>query len=160
MSDKQQISQEEKNEHLENLRKSQHLNQKLQNAYNKYGEENFLIEKITFENLTKEELNEQEIYYIEYYNSWEKGYNLSRGGMGGDTRPKLTFEQFCFAYFGNIKYQGMTNRTGRYLGVDSSCIAALVKKKSYDYFREKAEQLKKEQKEKYVKDFEEKNEYK
>lgn len=145
-----------KNEHFEKLKENRHPNPKLQNVYNKYGKENFLIEKITFENLSKEELNEQEIYYIDYYNSYEKGYNLTRGGTGGDTKSKLNFDQFCFAYFGNTNYQGMTNRTGRYLGVDSACIAAIAKKKSYDYFREKAELLEDAEKQRYLKDFEEK----
>lgn len=145
-----------KNEHLEKLKENQHPNPKLQNAYNKYGEKNFSIEKITFENLSKEELNKQEIYYIDYYNSWERGYNLTRGGTGGDTKSKLNFEQFCFAYFGNIKYQGMTNRTGRFLGVDSACIAAIAKGRSYDYFREKAKSLEEVEKEKYLRDFEDK----
>ena len=48
-----------KNEHFEKLKENRHPNPKLQNAYNKYGKENFSIEKITFENLSKEELNKQ-----------------------------------------------------------------------------------------------------
>lgn len=145
-----------KREHLLKLEENRHPNPKLQNAYNKYGLENFTIQKIQFDDITKEELNKQEIYYIKKYNSFENGYNLTEGGTGGDTKSKLNFEEYCFAYFGNLKYKGMTNRTGNFLGVDSSCISAIVRGKSYDKFREKAEKLSLEEKEKYIKDFEEK----
>lgn len=145
-----------KAEHLLKLKENRHPNPKLQNAYNKYGLENFTIQKIQFDDITKEELNEQEIYYIKKYNSFESGYNLTEGGAGGDTKSKLNFDEYCFAYFGNLKYKGMTNRTGKFLGVDSSCISAIVRGKSYDRFRERAEALSQEEKEKYIKIFEEK----
>lgn len=146
-----------KNEHLLKLSENRHPNPKLQAAYNYYKSENFYFEKITYENLTKEELDNMEIYYIKYYDSFgEHGYNLTEGGTGGDTRSKLTFDQFCFAYFGNKKYKGMTNRTGEFLGVDSSCISAIVRDKSYDTFREQALQLAPEIKDTFIEDFEQK----
>lgn len=145
-----------KGEHFLKLKENRHPNVKLQNAYNKYGLENFSIQKIQFDDLSKEELDEQEIYYIKKYNSFNNGYNLTEGGTGGDTKSKLNFEDYCFAYFGNLRYKGMTNRTGNYLGVDSSCISAIVRGKSYDKFRELAEKLTEEEKNKYIKDFEEK----
>ena len=148
--------QRRKNEHLFKLSQNIHPNPKLQNAYNKYGLESFEIQKIQFDDISKEELDEQEVYYIKKYNSYEEGYNLTEGGTGGDTRSKLDFDQFCFAYFGNLKYDGMTTRTGKYLGVDSSCISAIRARKSYDSFRQRAEQLSEEEKEKYLLNFEEK----
>lgn len=144
-----------KGEHFSKLEYNEHPNPKLQSAYNKYGKENFSIQKIQFDDITKEELDEQEIYYIRKYDSYNNGYNLTEGGTGGDLRSKLSFEQFCFAYFGNLKYDGMTTRTGKYLNIDSSCISAIRAKKSYDAFREKAEKLSEEEKEKYIKTFEE-----
>ena len=118
----------------------------MQSAYNKYGEESFQITKITYEDITKKELDEQEIYYIKKYNSFHNGYNLTEGGTGGDLRSKLNFDQFCFAYFGNKKYDGMTNKTGKYLKVDSSCIATIKREESYDKFRERALALPEEEK--------------
>lgn len=143
-----------KQEHLSKLKENRHPNIKLQAAFNKYGEENFIIEKIAFDNITKEELDQCEINYIKQYDSFQNGYNLTEGGTGGDTKSKLNFEQFCFAYFGNNKYAGMTSRTGRYLNVDSSCISALTKGKSYDKFREQALKLPQEEKEEYILKFE------
>lgn len=49
-------------------------------ALRKYGPENFSWE-IIHDNIDNiDELNEFEIYYICYYNSFEKGYNLTLGG--------------------------------------------------------------------------------
>lgn len=143
-----------KAEHFLKLRENRHPNKKLQNSFNKYGEENFVIEKITYENLTKAELDEMEKYYIKKYDSFKNGFNLTMGGTGGDTKSKLDFEKYCFAYFGNTKYKGMTMKTGNALGVDSSCISAIVNKKSYDAFREIAENLSNEEKDRYIKEFE------
>jgi len=54
---------------------------KLSFAIKKYGVENFKIETIdTADSL--EDLNNKEIYWIEYYNSMKNGYNLSSGGNG------------------------------------------------------------------------------
>lgn len=143
-----------KNEHLSRLKQNNHINSKLQNSWNKYGEENFVIEKIQYDNISKEELNEEEKRYIEKYDSYENGYNLTLGGDGGDTRSKLNFNQFCFAYFGNQKYDGMTNRTGQFLGVDSACIASIKREDSYDNFRQQALQLSQFEKEQYITSFE------
>ena len=143
-----------KNEHLSQLKNKTHINKKLQNAWNKYGENNFIVEKIQYDNISKEELNNEEIKYIKQYNSYNNGYNLTIGGDGGDTRSKLNFEQFCFAYFGNKKYDGMTNRTGKYLGVDSSCIASIKNEKSYDLFRQQAKELSIEEQNNYIERFE------
>ena len=143
-----------KNEHLSQLKNKTHINKKLQNAWNKYGENNFIVEKIQYDNISKEELNNEEIKYIKQYDSYNNGYNLTIGGDGGDTRSKLNFEQFCFAYFGNKKYDGMTNRTGKYLGVDSSCIASIKNEKSYDLFRQQAKELSIEEQNNYIERFE------
>lgn len=142
-------------EHYSKLRENQHPNPKLQSSWNKYGEENFSYTKEKFD-ITKEELDQKEIETIKKENSFKNGFNLTEGGTGGNTRGKLTFEQFCFAYFGNKKYEGAMNRTGKYLGVDSSCISSLVRGKSYDDYRGKAELLSDTEKEEYVKIFEEK----
>ena len=47
----------------------------------KYGIENFTIEVIE-EVADEQSLNEREIYWIEYYNSYGHGYNATKGGDG------------------------------------------------------------------------------
>lgn len=44
----------------------------------------------------------------------------------------------------------MTNRTAKFLNVDSSCISAIRSEKSYDTFRQQAMLLSEEEKEKYI----------
>ena len=72
-----------------NKRISKHINDALNNRYNsyfhrairKYGKENFKWEIITECN-SQEELNKAEVEMIEKYNTFESGYNLTKGGEG------------------------------------------------------------------------------
>lgn len=52
----------------------------LHNAIRKYGRDNFTVEEI--EECPNEILNEREIYWIQYYDSYNNGYNASLGGDG------------------------------------------------------------------------------
>lgn len=52
----------------------------LYDAMNKYGVENFSIEKI--EECSEKELSEREKYWIEFYHSFHDGYNATTGGDG------------------------------------------------------------------------------
>lgn len=54
----------------------------LYRAFKKYGYSNFSFDIL--EECTREELNDKEIYYIEYYDSFGKsGYNATKGGDSG-----------------------------------------------------------------------------
>lgn len=66
--------------HRRLLKHNTHINKYLQNAWNKYGEENFefsIIEKCSVEDLPK-----REMYWIEKLDTFKKGYNSSLGGEG------------------------------------------------------------------------------
>lgn len=67
-------------EHKANLRNNKHENKHLQNAWNKYHEENFDFSVL--EECSENELDEKECYYIDYYDSYNNGYNLTLGGGG------------------------------------------------------------------------------
>ena len=67
--------------HLKPSVSKQRGSYKIYNAMNKYGKENFYCELLE-ENIPVEELNDREIYYIEKYNSFENGYNSTKGGDG------------------------------------------------------------------------------
>lgn len=54
---------------------------KLYNAFKKYGIENFFIEPLET-NIPIENLNNKEIFYIEKYDSFDNGYNSTKGGDG------------------------------------------------------------------------------
>lgn len=68
-------------DHISSLNKQTHINRHLQNAWNKYGNENFKFEIIKL--CAKEKLNIEEMRSIKAYNSFgENGYNLTLGGEG------------------------------------------------------------------------------
>ena len=53
-------------------------NNQIHTAMRKLGRENFYMEIL--EECPKEKLNEKEIYWIKFYNSYKKGYNGTEGG--------------------------------------------------------------------------------
>lgn len=55
-------------------------------AMMKYGEENFFIELI--EECDIELLDEREIYWISYYDSYNNGYNMTKGGSNIYSNPQ------------------------------------------------------------------------
>lgn len=63
----------------------------LYEAIYKYGIDNFLFEII--EECSEEKLDEKEIEWIKYYNSYYDGYNLTIGGNRGSFQPKINYEQ-------------------------------------------------------------------
>lgn len=54
---------------------------KLCNAIRKYGKEQFYIELLE-DNISISHLNDRKIYYIEKFDSYNKGYNATTGGDG------------------------------------------------------------------------------
>lgn len=68
--------------HKSLLRNNKHFNPYLQNAWNKYGEENF--EFIVVEECVVEELDDKERHYIKFYREQNLSYNLADGGEGGN----------------------------------------------------------------------------
>ena len=89
--------------HKKELIKNIHNNAHLQNAWNKYGEENFIfyiIEECEFL-----ELDQKEMYYILKFDTFCDGYNQTLGGEGSvgykhnDSIKKkmseIKLQQFC-----------------------------------------------------------------
>lgn len=81
--------------HFRDLKSGCHHSKHLQNAFNKYGEENFVSE-VLFECKSIQELDEKEIEFIKKYDSFHNGYNLNEGGAGNrgvifsdETREKI-----------------------------------------------------------------------
>ena len=63
-------------------------------ALRKYGINNFLFEVV--EECKQEELNEREQYWIQFYNSYEEGYNLTLGGGGAIKYSiEMVYEDYC-----------------------------------------------------------------
>lgn len=62
------------------------LNMAIHRAIKKYGKSNFTIEVI--EEVDKDFLNDREKFWIEYYNSYNNGYNSTIGGQDSSTHCK------------------------------------------------------------------------
>lgn len=140
-----------KSVHLNQLKNNAHPNEKLQNAWNYYGEENFEFGYEEFDLNEEKDLSIIEKAFIQHYDSFCNGYNKSEGGEGGSCGP-LTFEQFCFIYFG-CKEAGYTEKIAKLMKIDSSTVSAIFNEKSYLTFLEEAKKLKEEDKNKYRKIF-------
>lgn len=68
-----------------------HKNQHLYLAMRKYGEKFFHIEEVEqCENIL---LNEREIYWIDFFDSYNQGYNMTLGGENSATAKGLTKKQ-------------------------------------------------------------------
>lgn len=72
--------------HISNAKSlsSQERNMVIKRAIRKYGKENFTIELI--EECEDKNLDEREIYYIKYYDSYINGYNSTLGGKQNCTK--------------------------------------------------------------------------
>lgn len=65
----------------EHLRHKDYLDLPLYRAFRKYGTENFSISQI--EECDNKDLDNREIYWINYYKTYSNGYNCTGGGEGG-----------------------------------------------------------------------------
>ena len=72
--------QERFKQHIHDASKEYYNNRPLYNAINKYGVENFIIEKL--EECSPQEVNQKEIEYINKFNTYSNGYNATLGGEG------------------------------------------------------------------------------
>ena len=78
-----------------NKKNKRDYNTPFHRAIRKYGIENFEV-TILKENLTKDEMNYWEDYYIETFDLYAKngkGYNVAKGGRGGNTYAGKTEEE-------------------------------------------------------------------
>lgn len=123
-------------EHTYELSRNIHHNAPLQNAWNKYGENNFSFTII--ERCAAEELDEKEQYYIRIHKTHADfdglGYNLTTGGDGAgilseDARQRFREAQKAIPIY-QIDLQGNIIRLWEYgareasaeLGIDQSAI--------------------------------------
>lgn len=89
----------------------------LQAAFKKYGISNFSFEVI--EECPKEMLDEREIYWIKFYDSYNNGYNLTKGGM---SKIKLDYDLIVSTY----QRLGSIHATHKELGVNRESIRRVL----------------------------------
>lgn len=101
--------------------KSRHY--KIYNAIKKYGKENFYIE-ILEQNIDINKLDEREIYYIEKYNSYLKGYNSTKGGDGRVINKQYDEKQIIELY----KKGYSLKKIGKIYNVSGATISRVLNK--------------------------------
>ena len=111
-------------QHKSKLQRNCHPNILLQNAWNKYGSDSFKFYII--EKCSAEQLNEKEMYYINKYGTYGKGYNLSVGGDPGVNSRGKRIKQYDLD--GNfIKTWDNAAEASRFFNVDRSQITYAVR---------------------------------
>ena len=60
----------------------------LQDDIEKYSEENFEIFEVLDVAFSEKELDEKEVYYIDYYKAYDEGYNSNRGNIFKHNKSK------------------------------------------------------------------------
>lgn len=100
-------------EHCHDYKKLSFQKRPLYRAMAKYGPENFSIEEI--ENVSVEQENERERYWIEYFQSFKNGYNAT---IGGDGKPYLD-HTLVIATYNQLQNQ---YQTALKLGINESTV--------------------------------------
>lgn len=80
-------------EHISDSKKEKCEIRPLYRAIRKYGIENFTIKEI--EKCNTDNLSEKEKYWIQYYNTYEDGYNAT---LGGDGKILLDYDEIIKTY--------------------------------------------------------------
>lgn len=96
--------------HLRELKTGRHINTYLQNAWNKYGEENF--DFYVIEECENKSLSENEVFYIKYLETKSpNGYNCTDGGEGtkGRKHSPESLEKMRISHTG-IKHSEETKK--------------------------------------------------
>lgn len=84
-------------------------NADLYQAMREYGIENFICEIL--EECNKDQLNEREIYWIDYYDTFYHGYNMTRGGQG-DNGWKYDPEEIKYLWDKGLSVKEIMNTLG------------------------------------------------
>ena len=71
----------------EHVKNTSHCKSVISAAIQKYGKKHFQIQLIE-DNIPDEQLNQKERYWINFYDSYRKGYNLTPGGDGKSLSDK------------------------------------------------------------------------
>jgi len=100
-------------QHKRDLNNGIHHNCHLQSSWQKYGEHCF--EFIIIEECLLEKLDEREIYWINYYDSYNNGYNLDMGGKGCRGYKHTEEELYKMREIQHPKHVIQCDRNGNYI---------------------------------------------
>lgn len=112
------------------FRKDRENNQKFYNALREYGKEHFQIKELA--EFEEGELEQKEIEYIEFYDSYFNGYNSTLGGEG---YSKISLNEDEIIQMFNSGYS--LNQIAREFGTKTTrTISSIIKKNGLDVSRQ------------------------
>lgn len=108
-------------EHANRAKNNSNTNRPLYIAIRKYGIDNFYI--CSLETVkTKKEASEKEIYWVDIYDSFNNGYNATRGGLDGSCHSKSVLK-ISIDNFSILREFESTHEAGKSLGKANSQIS-------------------------------------
>lgn len=122
-------------DHVTKLANGSHDNDYLQRSWNKYGREAFSFYVVKICNI--EELNREEVKYIALFNSYNKGFNLTKGGEG--TRGCFHSDEYKQMMSDKFKGRKLSEETKAKIGKANQrpCVMTEAKKEGFKKTAEK-----------------------
>ena len=109
------------NRHIISSRQEINKDRPLYRAFKKYGIDNFKITLI--EKCEEDKINEREIYWINFYDTYNKGYNAT---LGGDGNTLYDYEEICI-----LAKQGLsTSQISQIIGCCQDRVRVILKSKN------------------------------
>lgn len=105
-------------EHLREANQTRSQHRPLYKAFNKYGIDNFTCELI--EEVSLEQVDARERYWIEYYKTFKIGYNIT---IGGDGKPYIDYD-LVYATYKELK---TCSAVAEKLHIDPGTVSYIVK---------------------------------
>lgn len=92
-------------QHIRDSKRKSFEKRPLYDAINKYGIENFIVEKV--EQCKEDLLNEREQYWIDHYNTYHNGYNAT---IGGDGKTIINYDEIIQLYSSGLTLVEIANK--------------------------------------------------
>lgn len=105
------------------------INMYIKRAIHKYGRDKFHISLL--EECSIESMNEREKYWIDFFDSYNKGYNLTKGGQDSnyfslhrleDTIDIKKFEQYI------LEFRPLASEVSKHFGISKCSVYNLIKR--------------------------------
>jgi len=104
-----------KRSHFNALKNKYHHSAYLQNAYNKYGRKAFVFEVIET-SLSRDDAYVREVAWIDFYDSYYNGYNMTKGGDSGNPNVLGTPVEW-----NGVRYESM-REAARTIGISAAAM--------------------------------------
>ena len=110
----------------EHIKNTSNCKSAISAAIQKYGEKHFQIQLIE-DNIPDEQLNQKERYWINFYDSYRKGYNLTPGGDGKSLSDEEILKKVNYFTSKNMSKKDAIETVSELYGVRKNKIKELIK---------------------------------